>query len=194
MNAEAKQHQATGELQRRRVTLDQLRNRGEAEGSDDRKDAVAEGGADWETIRIRDVATGTDLGDDVSWVRFSDLSWTHDSKGFFYSRYPAPPPNKVLEAALAHQAVYYHRIGTPQSDDLLIYERDSFKVNFRHHIVEDDPYNLIRYEGEGEPALFDYTGKSSVYMSSFSKSIAPALRVGDRVAWYQLPEEVGHDR
>ena len=50
-------------------------------------------------------------------MRFSEIAWTHDSYGFFYSRYPEPPKNKVLEAALAGQAVYYHRLGTPQSDD-----------------------------------------------------------------------------
>ena len=75
------------------------------------------GGADWETVRVRNVATGEDLADAVAWVRFSELSWTHDSKGFFYSRYPEPPKHKVLEAALSGQAVYYHRLGTPQSDD-----------------------------------------------------------------------------
>ena len=77
--------------------------------------AVAKGGADWETVRVRNVATGEDLADEVAWVRFSELSWTHDSQGFFYSRYPEPPKHKVLEAALSGQAVYYHRLGTPQS-------------------------------------------------------------------------------
>ena len=51
-------------------------------------------------------------------MRFSDISWTKDSKGFYYSRYPEPPKNKVLEAALSGQAVYYHRVGTPQSQDV----------------------------------------------------------------------------
>ena len=60
---------------------------------------TSEGGADWETLRIRDVATGSDFNDVVSWVRFSELAWTHDSRGFFYSRYPQPPEGKVLEAA-----------------------------------------------------------------------------------------------
>src|SRR5204862_3570125 len=57
------------------------------------------------------------------WMRFSNIAWTKDSKGFFYSRYPEPPKNKVLEAALAGHAVYYHRVGTPQSQDTLVYER-----------------------------------------------------------------------
>ena len=84
---------------------------------------LAEGGADWRTVKVRNVATGQDLSDEVRWMRFSDTSWTKDGKGFFYSRYPEPPRNKVLEAALANHALYYHRVGTPQSQDVLVYER-----------------------------------------------------------------------
>jgi len=107
--------------------------------------AIAAGGADWETLRVRNVASGEDLGDTVAWVRFSDLSWTHDSKGFFYSRYPEPPAGKVLEAALSHQAIYYHRVGTPQSEDVLIYQRQdhpSWIVNAT--VSEDGRYVFIR--------------------------------------------------
>lgn len=107
--------------------------------------AVAEGGADWETVRVREVATGNDLADTISWVRFSELSWTHDSRGFFYSRYPQPPAGKVLEAALSHQAIYYHRVGTAQSDDVLIYQRQdhpSWIVNA--NVSDDGRYVFIR--------------------------------------------------
>src|SRR5688572_17846227 len=100
--------------------------------------AVAQGGADWETVRVRNVSTGVDLGDELSWVRFSEISWTHDSKGFFYSRYPEPPSNKVLEAALAGQAVYYHRLGSPQPDDVLIYRRQDHPSWIVNAQVSDD--------------------------------------------------------
>ena len=79
---------------------------------------LSEGGADWNTIRVRDLESGKDLPDEIKWMRFSDISWTKDSKGFYYSRYPEPPKNKVLEAALSGQALYYHRVGTPQSQDV----------------------------------------------------------------------------
>jgi prolyl oligopeptidase len=100
--------------------------------------AAARGGADWETVRIRNVITGADLADEISWVRFSELAWTHDSTGFFYSRYPEPPGNKVLEAALAGQAVYYHRLGAPQADDLLIYQRLDHPSWIVNATVSDD--------------------------------------------------------
>lgn len=111
--------------------------------------AAARGGADWETVRVRSTATGVDLADEVAWVRFSDLSWTHDSRGFFYSRYPEPPAHKVLEAALTGHAVYYHRVGTPQSDDTLIYQRldhPSWVVNAA--VSDDGRYVWLRtYRG-----------------------------------------------
>jgi len=85
--------------------------------------ALAEGGADWRTLRVRDLASGRDLPDEVKWVRFSALSWTRDGKGFFYSRYPEPPAGRALIAVLGDHALYYHRLGTPQSEDVLVYRR-----------------------------------------------------------------------
>ena len=69
---------------------------------------TAEGGADWNTIRVRDIGSGKDLPDEVRWMRFSNISWTNDNKGFYYSRYPEPPQNKVLEAALSGQTLSCH--------------------------------------------------------------------------------------
>jgi prolyl oligopeptidase len=105
---------------------------------------LSEGGADWRTIHVRDITTGKDLPDEVRWMRFSNISWTRDSKGFFYSRYPEPPKNKVLEAALAGHAIYYHRAGTPQSQDTLIYERkDLPRWVLDAMVTEDGRYLLI---------------------------------------------------
>jgi prolyl oligopeptidase len=63
---------------------------------------LSEGGADWRTVHVQDVDSGKDLPDEVHWMRFSEISWTHDAKGFFYARYPEPPKGKALEAALSH--------------------------------------------------------------------------------------------
>ncbi len=82
--------------------------------------ALAQGGADWRTVHIRDVASGQDVADTLRWVRFSELSWTRDGRGFFYSRYPEPPAGRALSAALSGHAVYYHTVGTPQADDRAI--------------------------------------------------------------------------
>ena len=105
---------------------------------------LSEGGADWGTVKVRDLVSGRDLPDDVRWMRFSDLSWTKDSKGFFYSRYPEPPKNKALEAALAGHALYYHRVGTPQAQDSLIYRRpDLPQWIIIGSVTEDGRYLLV---------------------------------------------------
>jgi prolyl oligopeptidase len=110
---------------------------------------LSEGGADWRTIHVRDITTGKDLQDEVRWMRFSNLSWTKDSKGFFYSRYPEPPKNKVLEAALSGHAVYYHRVGTPQSSDTLIYERKDLPRWVIDAVVTEDGRYLLITMAEG---------------------------------------------
>lgn len=105
---------------------------------------LSEGGADWQTIHVREVESGRDLPDAVRWMRFSSLAWTRDAKGFFYSRYPEPPKGKVLEAALSGHAIYYHRVGTPQSQDVLIYARKDLPTWFVWGTVtEDGQYLLI---------------------------------------------------
>ena len=83
----------------------------------------AEGGSDWSTYYVRDVGSGKQLPDVVKWVKFSSIAWTKDGKGFFYGRYPEPPAGKMLEAAVRDKKIYYHRLGTEQSADRLVYER-----------------------------------------------------------------------
>ncbi|MBA2306332.1 MAG: S9 family peptidase [Acidobacteria bacterium] len=106
--------------------------------------AFARGGADWQTIKIRSLRTEQDLADEVNWMRFSGLSWTKDSKGFFYSRYPEPPAGKVREAALSGHALYYHVIGTPQTQDRLIFTNTANPAWFvTATLTEDGRYLLI---------------------------------------------------
>src|SRR5262245_8659782 len=80
-------------------------------------------GSDWMEWKVREIETGRDLSDLIKWVKFSGASWTSDGKGFFYSRYDEPNEKTKLEDVNYFQKLYYHRIGTPQSEDILIYER-----------------------------------------------------------------------
>jgi prolyl oligopeptidase len=100
--------------------------------------ALSEGGADWESVRVRQVRTRTDLPDRLDWVRFSGLSWTRDGQGFFYSRYPARDSATRLTAALADHKVYYHRLGTPQAEDILVFERPDLRAWFTFATTSDD--------------------------------------------------------
>jgi prolyl oligopeptidase len=88
---------------------------------------IAGAGSDWQRWRVRDLATGTDLADQIEWVKFSTAAWTPDSKGFFYSRYDEPKAGTALTGANYFQKLYYHRIGTPQSADTLIAENPADK-------------------------------------------------------------------
>jgi len=83
----------------------------------------SEGGSDWSTYYVRELATGKQLPDVIRWVKFSGIAWTEDGKGFFYGRYPEPRAGKALEDAVRDKKIYYHALGTPQSADRLIYER-----------------------------------------------------------------------
>ncbi len=111
--------------------------------------ALSEGGADWAEVHVRDLATGIDLPDIVRWFRFSNLSWTKDGKGFFYSRFPEPPPGKVLEAELRDQHVCYHRLGTTQEQDPVVYRRHELPHYFVGAAVTEDGRYLIVTLGNG---------------------------------------------
>ncbi len=130
---------------------------------------LSEGGADWRTLHVRDVDAGKDLPDEVRWMRFSEISWTNDAKGFYYSRYPEPPKGKVLEAALSHQAVYYHRIGAPQSEDRLIYERKDLPTWFLDTKVTEDGRYLLIFMAEGS------TNNNRLYYADLGDPKRPAI-------------------
>ncbi len=82
---------------------------------------VQDGGTDWRTIKVLETATGHVLDETLDWAKFTDLAWDRDSKGFFYSRHPANPRGKDFTSAVYDHQIHYHRIGTPQSRDRLIF-------------------------------------------------------------------------
>ncbi|MCO6436458.1 MAG: S9 family peptidase [Phycisphaerae bacterium] len=105
---------------------------------------VSSGGSDWEEWHVRDVNSARDLSDVIKWVKFSGASWTKDGKGFFYSRYDAPDPSKELQEANYYQKLYYHVLGTPQSDDILVYHRpDQKEWGFGGGVTDDGRYLVI---------------------------------------------------
>jgi prolyl oligopeptidase len=85
--------------------------------------AVAQAGSDWAEWRVRDVATGKDAPDLIRWTKGAGISWAADDRGFYYSRYAEPPPEKLLTVAALDEKAYFHKLGDPQSADKLIYER-----------------------------------------------------------------------
>jgi prolyl oligopeptidase len=105
---------------------------------------LAAAGSDWVDIHVRDVQSGTDAGEVLHWVKFSGISWDKPNEGFYYSRYDAPKAGAELTGAIHFQKLYYHRLGTPQERDVLVYERkDQPEWGFGGTVSEDGRWLLI---------------------------------------------------
>lgn len=106
--------------------------------------SVSEAGSDWTTWKVLDVATAKPLSDELKWVKFSEASWTADGKGFFYCRYPEPKMGEAFQSLNTNQQLMYHRVGTSQSDDVLVYKRpDHPEWGFMATATEDGRYLII---------------------------------------------------
>lgn len=110
---------------------------------------VAVAGSDWQEWRVRDLNTGKDTKDVIKWVKFSSAEWTPDGKGFFYSRYDAPKEGEKLTGTNFFQKLYYHRLGTDQSKDVLVYQNPTEKQWGFQAQVSDDGKTLIIYVWKG---------------------------------------------
>jgi len=119
--------------------------------------AIQDGGTDWRTVKVLDVDTGKVLDDDVEWVKFSGLSWAKDGSGFYYSRFPAPPEGKKFQSTNENQAVYFHKLGTPQSADALVYATPDHPKWGHGAGVTDDGKWLVIYTTEGTDNRNDVT-------------------------------------
>ena len=105
---------------------------------------VAASGSDWQEFKIRRVTDGVDLSDHLRWIKFSGAAWTRDGKGFFYSRYPETRTGEAMVGQYRDMKVYYHRIGTVQTDDVLVYERpDQPDWGFGVHVTHDGRYLVM---------------------------------------------------
>ncbi|CAN5172103.1 prolyl oligopeptidase family serine peptidase [soil metagenome] len=101
-------------------------------------------GSDWQEWRVREVATGRDLDDLIEWAKFSGASWSRDGEGFCYGRFDEPAEGEKLSGVNYFHKLFYHRLGTPQSEDVLLYERpDEKKWGFNGHFTEDGAYLVV---------------------------------------------------
>ena len=105
---------------------------------------VSEKGSDWQVWRVKDIATGKDLPDEVRWVKWSGASFTRDGQGFFYSRYDEPAEGAALTGSNYYHKLYFHQLGTSQSKDQLIYDRkDEKEWGFSGNVTDDGRYLII---------------------------------------------------
>ncbi len=100
--------------------------------------STSDGGSDWRIIRVRDVATGKDLDDRIDWAKFTGITWAKDNSGFYYSGYDKPEGEDELKAVNRFQKLWFHKLGTPQKDDVLVFERkDQPEWGFGASISDD---------------------------------------------------------
>ncbi len=105
---------------------------------------VAEAGSDWHSWHVMDLATEKLLPDEMKWLKFTNAAWTKDDKGFFYSRFPPPEAGKTYQSLNINQKLFYHRLGAPQSDDVIVYYRpDQPEWEYSPDVTEDGRYLVI---------------------------------------------------
>jgi prolyl oligopeptidase len=116
---------------------------------------VSKKGSDWSTVRVIRVADGSVLPDDeLQWLRFTSIAWTHDGKGFYYGRYPALDVKDLgAETNIAeNQKLYYHRIGTKQSEDVLVLEEPEHPAwMFGAEVSDDGDYLVVSVSESTDP-------------------------------------------
>jgi prolyl oligopeptidase len=114
--------------------------------------ARSEAGSDWQQVFVLDVETGKILDEPLKWVRFAGMEWKKDGSGFYYNRYPEPPPGEAHQAAALNQKIYFHKLRTKQADDALVYERpDHPDWHFWCSESDDGKYLVLAIERSTDP-------------------------------------------
>jgi len=103
---------------------------------------ISRGGSDWREFYVKEIESGNLLEDHLEWIKFSGISWFKD--GFFYTRYARPEEGDELKAANMNARIYYHRIGTPQSEDQLIHKDEANpEWGFGLSVTEDEEFMVL---------------------------------------------------
>lgn len=147
---------------------------------------ISKAGSDWQEFRVKNIDTGDDLPDVVEWIKFSGASWAKDASGFYYSRYPVPKEGAQLTESNKHQKVYFHRLGTSQSEDVLVYERpDQPDWGLNAYVTDDGQYLLINVREGTDP-------KNRVFYKDLTKPDSSVVELlNDFDAHYGFIDNVG---
>ncbi len=147
---------------------------------------LSRAGSDWEEFRVRDTVTGKDREDLIQWVKFSGASWMKDGSGFFYSRFDEPKTGDELKGKVEFQKLYFHKLGTPQSADTLIYERKDHGDWGFHGSVTDDGRWLVIHVTQGTDT------KNRVFYKDLTQPDAKVVELlNDFDADYSFVDNVG---
>ena len=148
--------------------------------------SISVAGSDWQTWKVRDVATGQDLPDEIRWSKASGASWLKDGSGFFYSRYEAPKEGGALTGVNNNHMLCFHALGTPQSADRLVYQRPDQPEWYLGGTVTDDGRWLVISCGKGT------NPETSLYLQDLTKPGSPVEPFLDRMdATYNIVDNEG---
>jgi prolyl oligopeptidase len=112
--------------------------------------ALSDAGSDWQIWHVRNVDTGADLPDEIHWSKAGGGTWRKDAAGFYYTSYDAPKNGDVLKAANQYEKLFFHKLGTPQSEDKLVYTRADDPDWFVGGVVSDDGRYLVIQANHGD--------------------------------------------
>ena len=137
--------------------------------------SIADAGSDWVKWHVRDITTGHDLPDIIQWSKFSSASWLKDNSGFFYEGYGAPASGttaaEALKTANYFHKVFFHKLGTPQSEDKLVFDRpDDKELNVGVSVTNDGRYLLFQSRKGTSP-------NSDLFIKDLHHPDAPVLKI-----------------
>jgi prolyl oligopeptidase len=141
-------------------------------------------GSDWETWHVRDVTAEKDLTDTITWAKFSGADWSYDDGGFYYSAYDPPSDPTKLNIVNANQKVYFHRLGTSQKADVLVYARPDHPDWFLGVAETEDGRYLLYYVSKGEK-------NGLLYRDLHDPNVRPVELFANEKAQYQVVDNDG---
>jgi prolyl oligopeptidase len=146
---------------------------------------ISRAGSDWVEAKVIEIETGKELDDLIEWIKFSGISWRGD--GFYYSRYDEPKPGEALSGKNEFHKVYYHKLGTPQSQDQLVYMNPDFPLrNYGVSVTEDERF-LILIESET-------TSGNALYVQDLSKPNPAFVKIAQGFDYdYSVLDNIGDE-
>lgn len=142
---------------------------------------ISRSGSDWSEIYVIDTATGELLDDHIEWAKFTEASW--QGNGFYYSAYDAPVKGKEFSNVNENHKIYYHKIGTPQTQDKLVYQNPAYPKRFYDTQISKDERILFVYEsGAGRG--------NNLFIKDLKKTNAPFVQLTTDSDFQYIPIEV----
>lgn len=146
---------------------------------------ISRSGSDWNEIFVVDLVTGNHLNDHIEWAKFSGAAWQGD--GFYYSAYDAPETGKEFSNMNENHKIYYHKLGTPQSEDVLTYQNLQHPKRFYYADVSEDERIMFIYEaGAGSG--------NNLFIKDLTKANAPVIALTNDMDYSYSPIEVIGDK